>query len=155
MGLVDPCIRQNSDGCFGSMWKRLFVSRTRNGVGWLCGVRSSRAATWHLCGQVGLCARCTCVLISCTGGVRMLGRMSQKRWSQLVLMAYRSRLEGLKGIGWMGLLWPVMRKIGSAFYVELVQIGCRCQARWNGSVSRCRLHEGRVRMAVTLWRVEV
>src|SRR5205809_476773 len=132
MGLVDPCIPQNSGGCFGSMWKRLFVSRTRSAAGWLCGVLLSRVVTWRLCGRMDLCARCTSALILCTGGVRMLAHMSQKHWPQLVPMGYQSRLWGLKGIGWMGLLWPVMRKIGSAFFVGLVFIGCICQICWNG-----------------------
>ena len=55
----------------------------------------------------------------------------------------------------MGLLWLVMTKIGSAFFVGLVFIGCICQICWNGSVLRCLLHDGRVMMAVTLWRVDV
>src|SRR5213595_747378 len=99
MGLVAPCIPQNSGGCFGSMWKRRFVSHTRNGAEWLCGVRSLRAATWRLCGQMGLDARGNGALISCMVGVRTLGRMSQKRCYQLAPMAYPSPRWDLKGIG--------------------------------------------------------
>ena len=55
----------------------------------------------------------------------------------------------------MGLLWRMTVKNGSAFFVGLVLKDCRRQARWNGSVLRCLLHEGRVTMVVTLWRVDV
>jgi hypothetical protein len=56
------------------------------------GVRLVRVVTWRLCGQMGLYVCCICALIMCTVGVRMLGRMSRKRWLRLVPMGYLPHL---------------------------------------------------------------
>src|SRR5207253_632536 len=105
----------------------------------------------RLCGEVVLCARGNGVLISRTVGVRMWGRMSQKRSHPLAPMGYRSRLQGLKGIGWMGLLWPMTMRIGSACFVGWCwHVVCAKHVEMvqgNSSVLRYLLHEGKVRMA--------